>query len=107
LISFVVSKLNHSGREVALVTPTSAPTPTATISPPSSDPAFYNNRGSDFLQRKDYDKAISDCNEAIRLDPNFARAYFNRGLAFREQGNYKRAQADFNKAEQLGYTGPQ
>ena len=30
---------------------------------------------------KAHDKAISDFNEAIRLDPNFALAYNNRGMA--------------------------
>ena len=35
--------------------------------------------------KKDYDKAIADYNEAIRLDPMYAPAYNNRGNAWREQ----------------------
>jgi tetratricopeptide (TPR) repeat protein len=29
----------------------------------------------------DYEGAIADCTEAIRLEPDFAEAYYNRGLA--------------------------
>jgi hypothetical protein len=31
--------------------------------------------------KKDYDHAITDYNEAIRLDPKFARAFNGRGNA--------------------------
>jgi tetratricopeptide (TPR) repeat protein len=81
-----------------------APAPTGTV---VSDPAFFNNRGWEFYQNGDYDKAISDYTEAIRLDSNYANAYYSRGLAYRKQGNEAQAQADFRKAKQLGYTGSQ
>jgi hypothetical protein len=35
------------------------------------------------LNKKDYNKAISDYTEAIRLNPNLAFAYTNRGLAYK------------------------
>ena len=34
--------------------------------------------------KKEYDKAIADYNEAIRLDPKDANAYINRGMAWAE-----------------------
>ena len=56
---------------------------------------------------KDYDKAISVYNTAVRLNPNYALAYNNRGIAYLAQGKNDQAQADFAKARQLGYTGSQ
>ena len=39
--------------------------------------------------KKDYDKAIADYNEAIRLYPGYVHAYFNRGVAFLLTGSAK------------------
>jgi tetratricopeptide (TPR) repeat protein len=63
----------------------------------------YFNRGRDYLELKDYVKAIRDFTEAIRLDPNNSSAYWNRGNAYNEQKNLAQARADFDKAKQLGY----
>src|SRR5271165_4018575 len=86
---------------IATATPALMPTPTATISPPSSDPAFYENRGWDFYQRRDYDKAINDYTEAIRLDPNDAKAYHNRGRAYHYTKHYDKALSDYTEAIRL------
>jgi tetratricopeptide (TPR) repeat protein len=103
LIWFAGSKLNNDGREAALVTPipTPTPAPTATTSPPSSDPAFYDNRGLEFYQRKDYDKAISDYSEAIRLSPNDATAYNRRGVAYYDTNDYDKSISDYSEAIRL------
>ena len=37
----------------------------------------------------DYDRAIADYNEAIRLNPKYALAYTNRGNAWRQQGRLR------------------
>jgi Flp pilus assembly protein TadD len=55
----------------------------------------------------DYDKAISDFSEAIRLDPNNAQAYGHRAAIYRIQGKNFEADVDFARAKQLGYTGPE
>ena len=36
--------------------------------------AAYNNRGNAYFAKKDYDHAIADYTEAIRLDPKYALA---------------------------------
>ena len=42
----------------------------------------YFNRGAYWQHKKDYDKAIADYNQAIRLDPMYAPVYVNRGAAW-------------------------
>ena len=54
--------------------------------------------------KKDFDKAIADCNEAIRLDPKYALAYNNRGNAWHDKKNYDKAIADYNEAIRLDPT---
>jgi len=48
--------------------------------------------------KDDPDKAIADCTEAIRLDPNNAILYYNRALAYYSKDNYARALADCRTA---------
>jgi tetratricopeptide (TPR) repeat protein len=57
-----------------------------------------NNRGLEALNRGEYDKGIADFNEALRLNPTLAVAYYNRAEAWRNKGEYDRAIADYNQA---------
>jgi tetratricopeptide (TPR) repeat protein len=45
-----------------------------------------------------YDRAIEDYNATLRLDPNYAFAYYNRGIAYYDKGMYDRAIEDYNAA---------
>ena len=38
------------------------------------------------IDKGDFDRAVADYNEAIRLDPKYALAYYNRGNAYYRQG---------------------
>jgi len=49
----------------------------------------------------DFDKAIADSTEAIRLDPTLAGAYNNRGLAYAEKGDFDKAVSDYSEAIRL------
>ena len=51
--------------------------------------------------KKDYDKAIADYNEAIRLDPGYAHAYNGRGKTWSAKKDYDKAIADYNEAIRL------
>jgi len=91
----------------AMPTPTPAPSSTPAPAPgatASSNPVFYKTRGWEFHQGKDYDKAISDYNEAIRLDPESAAAYYNRSLSYYEKRNYDKAISDYAEAIRLDST---
>jgi tetratricopeptide (TPR) repeat protein len=61
----------------------------------------YDYRGTAYYRKGDYDRAIRDYNEAIRLDPKNAALYNNRGFAYHEKGDYDRAMRDYDDAIQL------
>jgi tetratricopeptide (TPR) repeat protein len=58
----------------------------------------YYNRGIKYANKGDYDRAIADYTEAIRLDAKYADAYGNRGNAYRDKRDLDRALADYNEA---------
>jgi tetratricopeptide (TPR) repeat protein len=51
----------------------------------------------------EYDKAIADYTQAIRLKPKEAVFYKNRGNAYSKKGDRAKANLDFAEAERLGY----
>jgi tetratricopeptide (TPR) repeat protein len=53
------------------------------------------------LDKKDYDKAIKDFDEAIRLDPQFATTFALRGNAWFAKKDYDKAIKDFAEAIRL------
>ena len=59
------------------------------------------DQGQASMDKRDYDTAIADFDEAIRLDPKFAPAYVNRGLAYAAKGDLDKAFADCTKAIEL------
>jgi tetratricopeptide (TPR) repeat protein len=61
----------------------------------------YNNRGNAYTRQEDFDRAVADLSEAIRLDPTWAGAYINRGRAYRYKGEDQRAIADLTEAIRL------
>ena len=48
--------------------------------------------------KKEYDKAIADYSEVLRLDPRLAAAYVCRGAVWRLKGEYDKALVDFSEA---------
>lgn len=64
-------------------------------------PVSYNRRGLVWQGKGEYDLAIANYNEAIRLDPKFASAFFNRGLVWLVKKELDRAIADFDEAIRL------
>lgn len=51
--------------------------------------------------KKDPDKALADCNEAIRVNRSIAAAYLNRGNVYLSKFDVDHALADFNEAIKL------
>src|SRR5262245_66345265 len=68
---------------------------------PQSLVIAYNNRGNAYTAKGDYDRAVQDYDQSIKLDPNYARAFNNRGVAYQKKGEYDRAIEDFDASIQL------
>ena len=83
----------------------------ATSSPPPPPPTTtprerltareFFNRALNKNEQGDYQGAIEDYTQAIRLDPNYALAYYGRGHARYHLGDLQEAMADYNQAIRL------
>ena len=58
-------------------------------------------RGTAYSNKGQTDSALADYTEAIRLDPDFAQAYYERGIVHFERGNTDEALADYTEAIRL------
>jgi Flp pilus assembly protein TadD len=65
------------------------------------DANYYFERGKAHAGKEDYDSAIADYTQVIRLDPNDAVAYSSRGLAYNTKGQKALAIKDLEKALSL------
>jgi tetratricopeptide (TPR) repeat protein len=66
------------------------------------DLAFaFNNRGRAHHAKREFDRAIQDYSEAIKLDADFAQGYSNRALAQQSLGDFDRAITDYGQAIRL------
>ena len=65
----------------------------------------YFNRGRAHAKKSQYDRAIADLTQAIKLNPKDDKAYNNRGIAYKKKADYRRAIADYDKAIKLNPRG--
>ena len=68
---------------------------------PELKSAAYNNRGWGYNEKGDFEKAMPDFNEALRLNPKNAAAYGNRGYAHLRQSDFGLARSDLDKSIEL------
>jgi tetratricopeptide (TPR) repeat protein len=61
----------------------------------------FVNRGAAYRDKREYDRAIQDFDQAIGLDPNNTRAFYSRGIAHNSKREYDRAIQDFDQAIRL------
>jgi serine/threonine protein kinase len=94
-------------------TPTVSSTPTTTPITNSSNEELaresnsLNDRGAACYALKQYDEAVADFSEAIRLKPDSILAYRNRANCYDAQGRKARAERDRAKAESLEKGSPE
>ena len=57
----------------------------------------YCNRGHGLTEKRELDAALSDLDEAVKLDPTYACAYNNRGRVYSFKRDYDRAIAEYDQ----------
>jgi tetratricopeptide (TPR) repeat protein len=61
----------------------------------------YLQRARTYIKMNEFDKALADYTEAIRLDPESTTAYNNRAVTYAKKGDFERALADYTEAIRL------
>jgi len=72
------------------------------LSPNDAD-SFYG-RALEYAENADYDQAIRDYDQALRINPTYVDALFGRGLAYAHRGDYSEAIQDYNHVLQINPT---
>ena len=68
----------------------------------AADADSYFGRAYSYTELGEYELAVQDLTEAIRLDPQDGDAYYNRGIAYKRLSMTEEAGRDFDKAKELG-----
>lgn len=67
---------------------------------------LYNDRGNAYFSSRRYEDAIKDYEQAVDIDPNFAKGFNNLGIAYRAIGDYDKAIAALDTALKLDEVSP-
>ena len=73
---------------------------------PDAGASVYGPRGHAYYRKRDYDRAIADYSEQIKLNPDDVGAYLNRGDALRSKGELASAGEDYGQAIRLAPDNP-
>ncbi|MFZ0668751.1 MAG: tetratricopeptide repeat protein, partial [Pseudolabrys sp.] len=61
----------------------------------------YNNRGNAYVAKGEYDRAIQEYDQSIKLNPDYGNAFANRAATYQITGEYERAARDYDEAIRL------
>lgn len=67
----------------------------------------FANRGMAYSQTKEFDRALADCDQAIRLTRKRAAGYMCSGVVYQDKGNIDHAIAAYAKAIRVEPTDPE
>ncbi len=63
--------------------------------------AIYSWRADAYIHKAEFNKAIADANESIRLNPGYFAGYLERGIVYRRTGNLDKAIGDYDAVIRL------
>ncbi len=58
----------------------------------------HYNEGNKYLKRRDYENAQKEYEQAVAIDPQFAKAYYQLGYLLKRKGDYQKAEEYYSKA---------
>jgi len=70
------------------------------------NPYTYLKRATSEMVKQDYNSALNDMNEAMRINPKLDKAYLGRGICRFELKDYENAEADLKQYIELDKTTP-
>jgi len=98
-IGAAIGAQNHGQYQIGIVLYTSA-IQDPQLSAHDRKVAFYD-RADAYQAEGEYDLAIGDYSELLRLDPQHSWAYYNRGESYWSKGDKDKAIADFDQVVRL------
>ena len=66
-----------------------------------NEPSYIHERAKSYLLTDNFQKALDDYSEVIKLQPKNSHAYFGRAFALKALKNYDGAAEDLEKAKEL------
>lgn len=70
----------------------------------ATNAGFFAERAANLVEVDQYDAAMADCNQAIKLDPNLSDAYDRRAFCYAMKDQLDKAIADYTTAIKLNPT---
>jgi len=67
------------------------------------NPTYYNDRASHYIRVENYKDALTDLDKALKIRPEFGKAYYNRGIVKEMLRDEEGACLDWEYAFFLGY----
>ncbi len=104
VVAVLISSPPKSTTPVTPIGSTIRPSPSTSPSVIKDSPSAYTvflEKGLEKFDKKDFQGAITDFSEAIKLKPDYAEAYYNRGNAYSELADNNKAITDFSEAIKL------
>lgn len=65
------------------------------------NPRWYQERAVCFVESQEFDVALSDCEKALEIDPDYTPALIIRGDIYRREQDYTNALADYNRVLEI------
>jgi tetratricopeptide (TPR) repeat protein len=68
-----------------------------------NDPALISYKATVYYAKGNNAQSLQLCEQIIKQNPNFGRAYYQRAMVLEKQEKFDQAVADLQKAKSLGY----